>query len=942
MSKRCMGCMELYGDEFEICPHCGYVEGTKTEEAIHMEPGTLLYDRYIVGKVLGFGGFGVTYIGWDGKLEQKVAIKEYLPSEFSTRMPGQSTVTVFNGEKSEQFKDGMNKFVEEAKHLAKFQNESGIVKIFDAFNENETAYIIMEFLDGETLTAKLKREKTIPENDAVNMLLPIMQSLEVVHAEGLIHRDIAPDNIFITKNGDVKLIDFGASRYATTSHSRSLTVIIKPGYSPEEQYRSRGDQGPYTDVYALAATLYKMITGKTPPDAMERRAKIESQKKDILEDPTKLIKSISLNRENAILNAMNVQIEDRTPDIRSFMDELNADPPAKRRYGKIKKVDLYSWPLWLKITVPTLLAALITAGVLLVTGVIRVPSLFSDKIVIPEGITVVPDVEGMDKDAAFAAIEKQKLFPSPEGNVVSEYVEAGKIVLQTPVGGSYLEENGTVVLTVSSGKGVVAAQNGISTVPYVIWDTQEDAILKLQQAGLAVPVIETKSDDNVAAGKVISQSKAAGEKLPEGSQITIVVSTGPAAFDMPNVVGQTKEAAEKLLTSRGLTVSVTYEKSDSVAEGKTFRQSVKAGTKVKKGDKEVITVSSGKSLAKVPGVAGKTEAQARSALESVGFAVKVLENYNSDVPKGNVISQTPAAGTSQIKGSSVTVVVSKGKQPVSVTFNANGGYVGQSTATVYVSQTYGKLPTPSRDYYTFVGWYTAASGGSQITSATRIIASNSHTLYAHWSENPVSGWIKASEMPANAKVVDTKWTYTLKEYTESSASSLSGWTKYDTKRTAWGATQGPVYSNPNNGSRNVWNEQYETGRTKHYVYYHRYGWGRDTSKGVYGNICGTDSTFPGGARHRIDVTSPLNVYTTDFGKIGLTSYRGPSCPSDGQTCSWFFDYSYDDVSHGTRWYYQDPVYTYYYFKESQKESKSDPTGQNNVSNTVKYVRYKEK
>ena len=290
MSKRCLGCMELFGDEFSICPHCGYVVDTPVENPVHIEPGTLLNDRYIIGKVLGYGGFGVTYIGWDGRLEQKVAIKEYFPSEFSTRMPGQSQVTVFNGEKNEQFYDGLKKFVEEAKHLAKFQNEDGIVKIFDSFIENDTAYIIMEYLEGETLKEYLKREKNIPEDEAVEMLMPVMKSLQVVHEVGLIHRDIAPDNIFLTTSGEVKLIDFGASRYATTSHSRSLTVIIKPGFSPEEQYRSRGDQGPHTDVYAIAATLYKMITGKNPPDAMERRAKYENQNKEILEEPHKINK----------------------------------------------------------------------------------------------------------------------------------------------------------------------------------------------------------------------------------------------------------------------------------------------------------------------------------------------------------------------------------------------------------------------------------------------------------------------------------------------------------------------------------------------------------------------------------------------------------------------------------------------------------------------------
>ena len=151
MQTRCLGCMEQFESKYKVCPHCGYILGTQAEEAIHMEPGSLLHNRYIVGKVLGYGGFGITYIGWDGTLEQKVAIKEYLPGEFSTRMPGQTQVTVFNGEKSEQFRDGLKKFIEEAKRLAKFQNEPGFVKIFDSFEENETAYIIMEYLDGITL-----------------------------------------------------------------------------------------------------------------------------------------------------------------------------------------------------------------------------------------------------------------------------------------------------------------------------------------------------------------------------------------------------------------------------------------------------------------------------------------------------------------------------------------------------------------------------------------------------------------------------------------------------------------------------------------------------------------------------------------------------------------------------------------------------------------------
>ena len=734
MKTRCMGCMEEFDDSFSVCPHCGYVAGTQAEEAIHMIPGTLLQGRYLVGKVLGFGGFGVTYIGWDNRLEQKVAIKEYLPSEFSTRMPGQTQVTIFNGEKAEQFKSGLKKFVEEAKRLAKFKNEEGIVKIFDSFEANDTAYIIMEFLDGETLTSRLKREGTIPEDEAVELLMPVMESLKVVHAEGILHRDIAPDNIFLTKDGGVKLIDFGASRYATTSHSRSLTVIIKPGFSPEEQYRSRGDQGTHTDVYALSATLYKMITGETPPDAMERRAKYENDNKDILKEPHKINKKISINRENAILNAMNVRIEDRTPTVDEFIKELNADPPVKRRYGKIKKIDLYSWPLWVKILVPALLVAALVFGILLLTGVFNF-SKYTGKVVVPENIVTAPDVEWLQKDDAVSTVEKNNLLASIGGSVESEYIAAGTIISQTPVGGAFLEKNSTVVLTISSGKGVEEVIDGISTVPFLVGDTKESAIEKLRKAGLGDPIIEEVNDDNIAAGLVISSSIESGEKVEEGTVLTLKVSAGSAAFALPDVTGKTEQDAKDILSGKGLSVIVAYEKSDTVPNGSVIRQDPGANTDVKRGDSVTIYVSSGEETVDVPDVSGKTQSEAETILKSQNFAVYVMENTDENVPAGSVISQSPTAGTPQKKGSTVTIYVSTGKKVINVTLNGNGGTVSGSTLSVHANETYGTLPSASRDGYKFDGWFTDPEAGKEITSSTAVSETLDHTLYAHWSAN---------------------------------------------------------------------------------------------------------------------------------------------------------------------------------------------------------------
>lgn len=729
-----MGCMEMYDDRFEICPHCGYCDGDEAEEAIHIDPGTLLHNRYIIGKVIGYGGFGVTYIGWDGKLQIKVAIKEYFPSEFSSRIPGQSVVTVFGGEKHQQFYDGLNKFVDEAKRLAQFQSESGIVKIFDSFTENDTAYIIMEYLEGETLGTRLERDGIISEEETVKMLMPVMNSLKAVHEQGIIHRDIAPDNIFITRDGDVKLIDFGASRYATTSHSRSLTVVVKQGYSPEEQYRSRGDQGPHTDVYALAATMYKMITGKTPPDAMERRSRKEGFNKEILVEPHIANKAanISVKMENALLNAMNIRIEDRTPDIQTFINELTGEKPAKRRVGRIKKIDVYRWPLWAKILVPTALCAALVFGGLLVTGVISFKSPYTTEIVVPDGYVVVPDVESLNRDEAIQKLESSKLLPVVSGNVESEYIVAGKIVLQTPIGESYLKINGTVELMLSSGNGIVTPLNGIATMPFILGDSQENAVAKLAKAGLAEPDVEYEYSDSVKEGCVISASEEYGTELPENSKITMTVSKGPKAFKMPDVVGKSKSEAEKLLSDAKLVINLTYAHSDAEAVDTVIKQSVAPDSDVKIGQEITLTLATDRKTVTVPNVVGVDPDNAKKKLEAVGLKVVV----NTDNGTGNVKTQEPAAGESTVEGETVVIklgteVTTTAKTVFTVTFDANGGTVNTASASVTDGDAYGTLPIPTRTGFKFAGWTTAKNGGTAVGSSTKV--TGSHTLYASWT-----------------------------------------------------------------------------------------------------------------------------------------------------------------------------------------------------------------
>ena len=268
MSK-CMGCMKEKGDS-KICPHCGYETPDKdAQNGAYLPEGTILQNRYLLGKVLGQGGFGITYIGYDNTLNIRVAIKEYYPSDMVQRTPESKTVSPFTQFKSD-YEHGKQRFIEEARTLAKFSDFPGIVSVNDCFEYGGGAYMVMQFLEGVNLKEYLSRKgNKINPNEAISILTPVMDALKEVHRAGIIHRDISPDNIFITTDGQVKLIDFGAARQSIGG-GKSLSIQLKQGYAPEEQYRAHGNQGTWTDVYALAATLYRMVTGETPPESIER------------------------------------------------------------------------------------------------------------------------------------------------------------------------------------------------------------------------------------------------------------------------------------------------------------------------------------------------------------------------------------------------------------------------------------------------------------------------------------------------------------------------------------------------------------------------------------------------------------------------------------------------------------------------------------------------
>ena len=318
IDRLCFGCFQEKSTP--VCPFCGFDSGLPDQSPMALPPGSILNGKYLVGKVLGQGGFGITYLGYDLVLQIKTAIKEYLPTGTVSRDTDHATLTLLSRRDEEQYVTGKEKFLEEARILARLQNVPHIVKVQDYFLENNTAYFVMEYIEGMSLKAMLKQQGGhLSYEQSKSLLFPIAEALSQVHANNLLHRDISPDNIYITLTGQSKLLDFGAARYSL-GDQKSMSVILKHGFAPEEQYRTRGNQGPWTDIYALAATFYNCMTGALPPDAIERLHQ------DTLRPTSELGVAIPPVAEAALMKALNIRAEDRLNNMNEFISAFSGQP----------------------------------------------------------------------------------------------------------------------------------------------------------------------------------------------------------------------------------------------------------------------------------------------------------------------------------------------------------------------------------------------------------------------------------------------------------------------------------------------------------------------------------------------------------------------------------------------------------------------------------------
>lgn len=317
-SNLCFGCFKEHNN-IGPCPHCGYDLSTAKHPFVALPIGTILNGRYLTGRVLGVGGFGVTYLAFDMTLEIAVAVKEFLPSGIALRDSDRYTMTVSSPDEQAKFDTGATKFLDEARLLAKLRDVPNIVTVQDYFRENSTAYFVMEYIEGVDLMKYTQNKGgKLSYNEVLYLLLPVIDSLAHVHAHNLLHRDISPDNIVVMRNGSTRLLDFGAARLAIDTE-KSKSIILKHGFAPEEQYRKHGNQGPWSDEYALAATMYLILTGVMPPDAIER------VHEDTLVSPIDLGVEMPKYANDALMKALSVHASGRFPDMASFSMALTGN-----------------------------------------------------------------------------------------------------------------------------------------------------------------------------------------------------------------------------------------------------------------------------------------------------------------------------------------------------------------------------------------------------------------------------------------------------------------------------------------------------------------------------------------------------------------------------------------------------------------------------------------
>lgn len=523
--ERCVGCMKPLTAEGR-CAYCGLQQDKYRPIPRCLRPGMCLRDRYVLGRVLGEGSFGISYIAWDCLLDTVVAIKEYFPASLVSRHISEededTNVYIYEKRESQKYQESLKKYLGEAKSLSAYYDLDRIVSVRDFFYANNTAYIVMGYVDGISVKEYVEKNGPIEGEKFLRMLEPVIQSLAKVHQTGVLHRDISPDNMLLTRDEKLVLIDFGAARKENINMTRSMTVVFKRGFSPEEQYRTRGQQGAWTDVYALCATAYYALTGKAPDESIQR----------VLEDDMPSLTEMTdvdlpMQQKRAFMKGMTVDFHHRY----QTMDELYQ---GLYQQGRDKK-HLGAWLAGA--------AAVVCCVALLGTGAVyglhkhsqakkdAIQTEAPQQTALAE-VTTTPyaaDVQeyqmisfkSMTKKEALKALAGQDTELSVQWKYrYSSRIKKGRIVTQSiPAKTRYRGETySKIVLTISKGKRK-------TEVPKLTGVSKERARTLLKERKLHWTWKEVEREGT--EGIVASQSRTAGSKVPVGTTIVVTITRKP-------------------------------------------------------------------------------------------------------------------------------------------------------------------------------------------------------------------------------------------------------------------------------------------------------------------------------------------------------------------------------------------------------------------------------
>ncbi len=811
------------------------------------------------------------------------------------------------------------------------------------------------FIKMELLTPLLKHiTADFNENDVIKLGKDICNALCYCKKQNIVHRDIKPQNIFVSRIGDYKLGDFGIAKIS--EKTQSGTKIGTFEYMPPEVYSGK-PYGATADIYSLGMVLYWLLNNKRIPflsangeiPTVEEKTNARMRRLSGEQIPEPCNGSAELKR--IVLKACAYRSEDRYSTPEEMLEELS-------RLNNASAVPLFVNP----VAEPRLKSnngntiSFYSASSTDSSPATEQMNLQEDKEITEKVVKKQQTPAPVPMPETVPASEPEPSVTAPPPEIHPEYVGPESKKENKVDYKPYADDKNTAQKEEKKKKGILFGLLGALAVVVLVI-----IILLLRSCGEETPAIDESSEAiSESVSEMISgtesseaENSAADESSQppeeESSQVTVHTHTYSESFktnetahwyecECGEVSGMKlhnygeweilKEATEKSEGKKERTCTDCDYKEEATIPELGHEHSFISAWKnnmsthwkeCKCGEKDGLSIHE----------YGEWSVTKEATCESAGTQKRTCKTCLYSQAKA-----IPATGHSYSNGKCSKCGAHDGVT-YTVSFNANGGSVSTSGMTVKKGSPYGTLPTPTRDYYTFDGWFTAANGGTQVTSSTTFTSSSNITLYAQWIQGGESDWVLESQVPEGAQITQTKWTYNLREYTTSSSSTLSGWTQYKSERTAWGAWSSWSTTNPTNGTRNV-----ESRSVYDHTEYHYYRW----TNGVGTYTYKKDSSY---WLEEKWFTYQLPV-TPSYSAIGYTG------SNSGLTKNWWVradyesnystsDKTFEKKVNRTEWRYQEPIYTYYYYKDVEKETTaSDPTGQTDVSNVQKYVKYRAK